>query len=230
MNEILSVFRSEKKYEVDLQTESVLTDRLQKLMEADPHNGISGYMVRSLYFDGIYDGDYFDKVDGLEYRKKIRLRIYSPSDETVKLEIKEKKGSAQLKSSLVISRENAKQLIEGNYTPLLAMDNEIAKRAYLIMTEQLYRPRCIVEYDRKAFIHHANDIRITLDTGLRTCDDPHRFFEEDPILHPVFLNPILEVKYNGFLLGYLRYAVNLADLPEQAISKYEHCRKANHYL
>lgn len=77
MNEILSVFRSEKKYEVDLQTESVLTDRLQKLMEADPHNGISGYMVRSLYFDGIYDGDYFDKVDGLEYRKKIRLRIYS---------------------------------------------------------------------------------------------------------------------------------------------------------
>lgn len=230
MNETLSVFRSEKKYEIDLQTESNLVKRLQMLMDEDPHNGLSGYMVRSLYFDGFYDGDYFDKVDGLEYRKKIRLRIYSPSDQTAKLEIKEKRGSAQLKSSLIVSKDVAEQLIQGNYSPLLLLDNDVATRAYCIMTEHFYRPRCIVEYDRKAFIHHANDIRITLDSNLRSSSDPSLFFSQNPVLHPVLMNPVLEVKFNGFLLSYIRDAVNLADLPEQAVSKYEHCRSAIHYF
>lgn len=228
MDQLLTVFRTEKKYEIPVEIEYALAGRLRAIMQEDEHNGLDGYMVRSLYFDSIYDKDYFDKVDGLEYRKKLRLRIYSTDNPVVKLEIKEKRGTAQLKSSLIISKELAEQLIAGNCEPLLNLKDPVAKRTYLLMKENLYRPSCIVEYQRKAFVHFANDTRITVDKNIRTSMNFKDFFNQSLAFQPVFTDPVLEVKYNGFLFSYLRSAVNLANLTEQSVSKYELSRKALH--
>ncbi len=83
-------------------------------------------MVRSLYFDTIDDTDYTEKEDGYEYRKKIRLRIYSPSANNAKLEMKEKLGDNQRKRSLNISKEHALELISGRYECLLSYENPFA--------------------------------------------------------------------------------------------------------
>ena len=83
-------------------------------------------MVRSLYFDSIYDNDYFDKISGLEVRKKIRLRIYSPEQTTVKLELKQKRGSAQKKTSLSITKKQAEEMVCGNYTGLAELNSDLA--------------------------------------------------------------------------------------------------------
>ena len=72
------VVRTEKKYSISPCQCSKLLYRLEPIMGLDQHSGLDGYMVRSLYFDSIYDNDYFDKVSGLEMRKKVRLRIYAP--------------------------------------------------------------------------------------------------------------------------------------------------------
>lgn len=87
-----------KKYSISLETGRQLTVRLSRVFHRDRYGGRNGYLVRSLYFDSIYDDDYFDKINGLEYRKKIRLRIYDPDQDWAKLEVKEKRGSVQVKS------------------------------------------------------------------------------------------------------------------------------------
>ena len=37
--------------------------------------GRDGYTIRSLYFDTLHDADYFEKLDGVQLRRKLRLRL-----------------------------------------------------------------------------------------------------------------------------------------------------------
>ena len=86
-------------------------------------------MSRSLYFDTLDDQDFADKVDGLELRRKIRLRIYSPSASFAMLEMKQKEGAYQRKRSLRLNREDAERLCRGDYRPLQAYDDPFAASA-----------------------------------------------------------------------------------------------------
>lgn len=225
MASIFSVVRTERKYGISWEQSNTLVRRLSSIMNVDSHSDSGGYRVRSLYFDSIYDNDYFDKVDGLESRKKIRLRIYSPEQENVKLELKQKQGSAQQKKSLVIHRSLAEEMIQGRYIGLTDIDSELAKQFYLLLEEGCYRPKCIIEYHRIAFAEDSNDIRITLDSEIGAsfvCED---FFKEEISFIPARNEPVLEVKYNGFLLGNVKETLDYTDAPETAVSKYAMCRQ-----
>ena len=87
MNEVL---RQEKKYFISAEDALKFVSVFEKVMLQDEHNGSQGYMIRSLYFDTIDDRDYNDKIDGLELRRKIRLRIYDPKSNFAMLEMKQK--------------------------------------------------------------------------------------------------------------------------------------------
>ncbi len=220
MASIFSVMRTEKKYSISWNQNSALLHCLALTMKLDENSDICGYLVRSLYFDSIYDDDYFDKINGLEFRKKIRLRIYSPNQENVKLEVKQKQGTAQKKKSLLIPKDLAEEMIQGRYVGLLDIDSELAGQFYQLLEEGCYRPKCIVEYHRVVFVEDSNDIRITLDSEIGTdyiCED---FFRTDLFLLPVRREPVLEVKYNGFLLSNIKQILDFTDAPEMAVSKY----------
>lgn len=221
----VSVVRTEKKYGITRIQQSILLHRLSVIMKADNNSTAQGYLVRSLYFDSIYDNDYFDKINGLELRKKIRLRIYSPDQELVKLEMKQKQGAAQKKTSLLISRGLAEKMIQGDYAGLLEQPSELAMKFYQLMETGVYRPKCIVDYHRVAFAEDSNDIRITFDSGIGTSPDCNDFFGKNPSLLPVRREPVLEVKYNGFLLGNIKQMLDFADASELAISKYTMSRQ-----
>ena len=68
------VFREEKKFLISVEEFLKKSHQLDQVLLQDKHNGTHGYMIRSLYFDTVYDGDYFDKLAGIETRRKIRLR------------------------------------------------------------------------------------------------------------------------------------------------------------
>lgn len=221
----VSVVRTEKKYSISPYQQNILLYRLEPIMRADQHSSMGGYMVRSLYFDSIYDNDYFDKISGLEIRKKVRLRIYSPKQTTVKLELKQKQGSAQKKSSLSITKELAEEMIHGYYTGLLELNSDLALTFYQILETGLYRPKCIVEYHRIAFAEESNDTRITIDSEIGMSSFCEHFFDEQLSLIPVRKAPVLEVKYNGFLLSNIKQVLDFADAPELAISKYAMSRQ-----
>lgn len=99
-------------------------------MHEDRHNGPQGYAIRSLYFDTPDDQDFRDKVDGLELRRKIRLRTYSPQAGFAMLEMKQKQGPYQRKRSLRLPREEAESLCRGDYGVLLRHGDPFAARVF----------------------------------------------------------------------------------------------------
>ena len=149
MNEVL---RQEKKYPIDAAQGAMLRARLDRLMLRDAHNGAQGYRIRSLYFDTLDDQDFSDKVDGLELRRKIRLRAYSPDADFAMLEIKQKQGPYQRKRSLRLSRADADGLCRGDYRPLIQYDDPFAAECYGLLHCRCYRPKAVVEYRRQAYI------------------------------------------------------------------------------
>ena len=88
-----------------------------------------------------------------------------------------------------------------------------------------FRPKCLVDYDRTAFVCADGNTRITLDENLRTRPFDTRLFASGQAMIPV-LEPdqvILEVKFDDFLPGHLAQA--LSDIPKTplAISKFAMC-------
>ena len=218
----LRVFRTEKKYVLNTVQASGIFSRLSMVMQGDLHNGTNAYMVRSLYFDTVYNDDYFEKMAGIERRRKIRLRIYDVNSPTAKLEIKEKQGANQLKRSLTVSRDDAMELQKGNFEVLRNREEPLAEELFVLMTTKQYRPVCIVEYQRRAFMSYTNDIRITFDSKITSNEGNFSIFDKEMQTYPVFPfnEMVLEVKYNGFLLSYIKDMVSSLDCEENAISKY----------
>ena len=85
-----------------------------------------GYIIKSLYFDSLYNRDFFDKECGIEKRRKIRLRVYDSNQDFAMLEMKQKDGANQLKRSMKISKKDAEELINGNYSVLLNYKEDFA--------------------------------------------------------------------------------------------------------
>lgn len=127
------VFREEKKYLISLPEALQACHRLAQVMHEDPHNGISGYPVRSLYFDTLDDRDFHEKAAGVELRRKLRLRCYDPAADFAMLEMKQKQGASQLKRSLRVTREDAQALTRGDYAPLLRYPESFAAECYALM-------------------------------------------------------------------------------------------------
>ncbi|MGN0405594.1 MAG: polyphosphate polymerase domain-containing protein [Bariatricus sp.] len=216
------VFREEKKFLINVEEFIKKSHQLEQVLIQDEHNGTHGYLIRSLYFDTIYDDDYFEKQAGVECRRKIRLRCYDPDSNYAMLEMKQKQGSSQLKRSLRMTREDAMRMIQGDYSPLLRYPEEFAQECYALMQCRCYRPKTIVQYNRKAFIAKENKIRITFDNNIVATESCMDLFSPDLNMNPVLdkFDVVLEVKFNGFLLDYIRQLINSIDKSELSVSKY----------
>lgn len=219
MNEVL---RQEKKYLLNIGCSHELSYRLGRVMMEDKHNGAGGYRIRSLYFDTLDDNDYRDKLDGMELRRKIRLRNYDPSGDFAMLEMKQKEGPYQRKRSLPLKREDGQKLLQGDYSPLLQFSEAFAAECYGLMNRMCYRPKAVVEYRRKAFVARENRIRITIDKDMTATESCFDIFSENLIQYPVWdaFHAVLEVKYNGFLPSYIKELVSSVNCSEISVSKY----------
>lgn len=216
------VLRNERKFIINVADFIGKSHELQQLLHEDPHNGLHGYLIRSLYFDTEYDSDFFDKEYGMEVRKKLRLRIYDPQSASAVLEVKQKQGEQQLKRSLRLRREDAQRLIACDYSPLLRYPEPFAAECYGLMNSRCYRPRTVIQYCRKAFIAKENSIRITFDHQIDATAANFDLFDPNLIMNPVMERglAVLEVKYNGFLLGYIKEILGGLDKSELSVSKY----------
>lgn len=225
MNEVC---RQEKKYWMNLAEMKRLAGALASVMLQDKHNGAQGYRIRSLYFDTVNERDYEEKLNGIEMRRKLRLRLYDPAADFAMLEIKQKQGPYQKKRSLRLERADAEQLARGRYDSLLRYNEPVAAEIYALLQMYCYRPKTIVEYRRFAFIARENQIRVTFDHDIRSTEAHLDPFDPMLDLYPVVdpFNGVLEVKYNGFLLGYIKEQVNRANRSELTVSKYCLARSA----
>lgn len=216
------VNRRELKYPIGEVDYYKVNELFQKVLTPDYNNKEYGYKIRSLYFDSLNNDDYFQKIDGEEVRKKIRLRIYDTKTNNVKLEIKRKINISQIKETITISKEDAIALINKDYSVLLKYENNTAKSAYNIMTLGQYRPVVLVDYNRRAYIHNENNIRVTLDSDIKSNEFDFDMFSDDVIMTPIvdYYNAVLEVKFDGELFCWISQALAGLDTTNRSLSKY----------
>ena len=215
--EILKTFRHEYKYVIPYGDMLEIRNKLDEVLTLDQGKP---YFVRSVYFDSPDDVDYYDKQGGEMIRKKLRLRIYDIDSDIAKIEIKNKYDYHQLKESLVINKKIANKIIDGDYEDLLMMDNDLAKKIYVLL-ESGYRPKVIIEYDRAAYIT-TTTTRITFDYNIKKSRDFEKFFRSD-INYFDITNPgdvILEVKFDRFLEPYIGKILEKYTNRYQSVSKY----------
>jgi hypothetical protein len=221
-------YRKEVKYVISIMAFNRIRPQLDALLHADENSGsASGYVVRSLYFDSIENRDLHDSLDGLLVKGKIRLRIYPPDLETIKLEYKRKYGADGIKEVLSLSAEQAKRMMQADYAFLADMDeNPIARRVYTQLRSGAYIPVSVVEYRRKAYVYPPSDVRITFDTDIRTSCVTGGFFDAHEALFPM-TDPdlgVLEIKYNDFFPAVLKSIVERIDRIAVSNGKYVQSR------
>lgn len=221
------VKRRELKYPIGEVDYYKVNEMFKSVLTPDPNNRENGYTIRSLYFDSINDDDYYAKAGGEEVRKKIRLRIYDTKTQSVKLEIKRKININQIKETATISREDAIKLINKDYSVLLKYNNKTCESAYNIMTMGQYQPVVVIDYNRRAYIHNENNIRVTLDSDIRSNEFEFDIFNDDIMMTPVFdyYNAVLEVKFDGDLFCWISDALKDLETINTSLSKYCSGRK-----
>ena len=219
-------YRHEYKYLISKADAELLKRRLPYIMERDPHAGPTGqYTIRSLYFDDFRNTAYYDKVDGVNYRAKYRIRFYNYDPSILKLEKKEKNGNLTRKTAQTITKNDARALEFALTAGCPDTKEGLVEELRLQFVSQGLRPRVLVDYDRTPFICRDGNTRITLDENVRTRPYIAHLFASPRAMVPVMDadQVILEVKFDDFIPQHLLAA--LADIPRvnMAISKFAMC-------
>ncbi len=219
-------FRHELKYFVAPHQYHILRQRLRHFLQKDPHAGLSGaYRISSLYFDDAADSALYEKLAGLPHRQKIRVRIYDGSPASILLEKKIKVGDGVRKERLRISWSIYDALRTGDPAPLIESGHPLLEEIAWQMSNQLLRPKVIVDYVREAYIYAPGNVRVTFDSDLRSGLANLDLFHPAPFAPaPVDGLAILEVKYDSFLPRPVQDLLQIEGLTRQAASKYVLCR------
>lgn len=220
-------FRKEFKHEINYADYQIIRSRLLALTEPDRHAGENGrYRIRSLYFDNIYDKALEEKMRGLKNKEKFRIRLYDNDQSFIRLEKKTKIGSVGYKVSAKLTPEQCRRLLEGDLSWMPETGDALIMELYAKMHYQLLRPKTVVDYDREPFVYGPGNVRVTLDSNIRTGIRAVNFL--DPQLPTMATNIrnriVMEVKYDEYLPSLIRDAVRLPGRKTGSFSKYAACR------
>ncbi|MDD2534369.1 MAG: polyphosphate polymerase domain-containing protein [Eubacteriales bacterium] len=216
-------WRHELKHLINRADVMALSSRLAAVIPRDSHAGPDGrYRVRSLYFDNYRDAALNEKIDGLSEREKFRLRFYGDNCEWIRLEKKIKLRNLCGKQSTRVSREETMRIIAGDTNWLLSDQRPVLQDLGAKMQGHLLRPKTIVEYQREAFIYGPGNVRITLDSEIRSGLHSLAFFDQNQPLVLTDLQglTVLEVKYDAYLPDIVRDIIQLGERQVGAMSKY----------
>ena len=223
--------RHELKFFISPLQYQVLSRTLKATLNPDPNGDENNqYHIRSLYFDTAYDSALYDKINGTANRDKYRIRIYNFSDQMIRLECKSKFRDLISKRSVRTTRDLAEQLISADPTGLESTASGLVSDTFREMRTNLLHPVVIVDYLREAYLHPAEEVRITFDMQLRSGLNSVDMFNPYLPTVPPFDHDeiILEVKYNQVLPPYIASLLTYAlrdGACRSAISKYVYCRR-----
>ncbi len=221
------MYRVEDKYICTEKDMLILQSRMKIVLKPDLYSDNGAYRVTSLYFDDYDDTGLLDSEDGVSFRRKYRMRIYNGSSDLIKLEVKYKSYNRVFKRSRTISPDMAEMLIRGQIVNDSddSMDNPVTL-FNLAISQNLLRPKVVVEYDRSAFIFSPGNVRITFDRNIRMSNDVSGFLEDRCIYSAISeADRILEVKYDEFLPGFVAGLLESGNMIQTSYSKYRLSRQ-----
>ena len=221
----MSELRHEWKHEINYMDMLVIRSRMRAITTPDSHAVDGKYFIRSLYFDTLSDKALREKIDGVDNRKKFRIRYYNNDLSFIRLEKKSKWNNLGTKEMVRLSTMQAKAIADGNIDWMVNHPDPLIHELYVEMKETGLRAKTIVDYTREPFVFPAGNVRVTLDYDIRTGLCSTDFLNPDTPTVPIVDNPIiLEVKWDHFLPDIIRDAVHLENRRAAAFSKYAACR------
>ena len=160
-------YRHELKFYASEATLELLRTRISHVVKRDEHQvDTNGYLITSLYFDDIYDHCAKETIGGYDRRHKYRLRIYGHNSDVIKLERKSKIHGMTAKTSAQVTVEECNQMMSGTIPRLCTEYSEQKNQILTEMKINGMRPKCVVQYQREAFIHQIGNVRITFDKNV----------------------------------------------------------------
>jgi SPX domain protein involved in polyphosphate accumulation len=197
--------RFELKYILPLAQCARLIDELKEQIVPDRHGGSSGYPVVSLYYDSPDYECFWAKIEGLRYRRKVRLRIYPKDDirqvSHAAVEIKQRINKTVQKRRLSLPLEQAEALCAGAHdlAGLDALDAQVAAEVLTLRHHLDLQPTAITSYWRRALEgrHENAGLRVTFDTHISAR--MHELRINEPARNRLILPEewcIMEVKAN----------------------------------
>lgn len=222
-------YRHEIKYICSEAQLAIIRNRISGICKKDKHVNEDGtYRIRSLYFDDYNNSSYYENENGVNPRKKYRIRYYNYNLEHIVLEKKSKIGSKTLKESCNISLEQCKAFLQ----PFIMLESldmlpPLLQEFYVECKTKLLRPKIIVEYERVPFIYRDGNVRITFDQSIASSRYIHDFLKPDiqkRLIMPLGRH-VLEVKYDEFIPDFLYNVMQIKGMRQSAYSKYYLSRK-----
>lgn len=124
--------RYEIKYLVDVAAAEALREEIEQRLDRDRHSGDAGYGIWSTYYDTRQLRFYWEKIEGLKFRRKLRVRHYgdrfSVADDTpVFIEIKQRVNRVTQKRRVRLPYRDALRLCDGRRM----VEHEPSQRAFL---------------------------------------------------------------------------------------------------
>ncbi|MEU6077890.1 polyphosphate polymerase domain-containing protein [Micromonospora sp. NPDC047074] len=221
--------RYEIKYLVDSGTARTLRDEFARRMVLDSHGGVAGYGVWSVYYDTSQLRFYWEKIEGLRFRRKLRIRHYGDrstitDDTTVYVEIKQRVNRVTQKRRIALPYRLARELCDRR----VPVDHDESQRAFVEEVLELVsgldlRPVAMTGYQREAFVGRDADagLRVTIDHRVRGRDrDFHLGADaQNRLIVPARLS-VVEIKANERVPYWLTDLAARSSMSVVRMSKY----------
>jgi len=219
--------RYEYKYLLPIRRVDAFVADIGPFMAPDPHSGPDGYRVYSVYWDSSDLRCFWEKVEGLKDRRKVRFRSYEPGGE-VFVEIKQRTDRTIQKRRVRWPAERVEAVLGWERNPEAgdeAAGDPVASEVLCLRYRERLVPRMAVQYRRRAFFGlFEPDLRITFDTRIQ-YSHRHLAMNQPLACGPYMVDPrltVVEIKFDDRVPKWLIHTVERHELALERLSKY--CR------
>ena len=222
--------RYEFKYVISSDIATTIQGEIENFMNYDGfiHEELgNAYLVRSLYFDNIFASNFYEKIDGVRYRTKFRLRTYSRENDNSSPMFLEQKGrhlNRVFKNRCHIDSEDlSKFYSEGSYAKIYnSYKNEVAEDFIFQAYKKKLKPRVLVDYIRKPYTsNYDSNFRITFDSSIESKKSLSLFPSENfGLIKSLPGYVIMEVKFHRRIPAWFHRILQTYNLSRVSISKF----------
>ena len=218
-------YRHEVKHVITAGDAAGIRANLGAVARIDPHAQEKGYYrIRSLYFDDPMDTALREKLDGVNERRKFRIRYYNDDLGYIMLECKIKRDGVGCKPQERLTLEETQKILRGEIDWMAASGRPLLAVLYVDMKTRRLAPKTVVEYKRVPFIYGPGNVRVTIDWAIR-AGRPQDFLDPEGLTIPIADDVmLLEVKWDEYLPSVIRKAAALKSRTPSSFSKYAACR------
>lgn len=215
-------YRHEVKYIVSESELCIIENQISYICQLDKHVKEDGmYHISSLYFDDYKDTAFYANQDGINPRKKYRIRIYNDNMDNAYLERKEKQGDMIHKDTCSYSKDKIQKILMHKFD-MWDVNEDLEKDFAVEWNNNILRPKVIIAYDRVPYVYPIGNVRITFDMNISASIDLVNFGSNKLNVRPIIPcgKQLIEVKWDEMLPDAIYNIVSQQRMHRTAFSKY----------